>query len=83
MCNNLRKVTYCLGQREFIPDATQEERIEMEEFSKERKGYFHRWVDDVDTSKDIPFIKTVALIEDEESGEVIMVEYYNLKFMKD
>lgn len=55
----------------------------MEEFSKERKGYFHRWVDDVDTSKDIPFIKTVALIEDEESGEVIMVEYYNLKFMKD
>ncbi len=55
----------------------------MEEISKVRSGYFHRWVDDVDTSKDIPYIKTMALVEDIENGEVYMVENHLLNFLKD
>lgn len=55
----------------------------MNEFSKERNGYFHRWVEDVETSKDIPYVKTMALVEDFESGLVHMVEYTNLKFTED
>jgi hypothetical protein len=53
----------------------------MDELSKQRSGYFHRWVDDVDTSKDIPYIKTMALVEDNTDGTVYMVEYQNLKFL--
>lgn len=55
---------------------------EMEELSKERSGYFHRWVDDVNTSKDIPYIKTMALVEDNADGSMHMVEFKNLKFSK-
>ena len=55
----------------------------MEELIKERTGYFHRWVDDVDTSKDIPYIKTMALVEDEADGTVYTVEYQYLKFVKE
>lgn len=55
----------------------------MEELSKERSGYFHRWVDDVDTSKDIPYIKTMALVEDKADGSIYMVEYNNLKFSEE
>lgn len=80
MCKNLRKVTFTLGSYEFLPEATPKEAEEMEELSKERWGYFHRWVDDVDTSKDIPYIKTMALVEDSTDGTVHMVEYQNLKF---
>ncbi len=80
MCKSLRKVTFSLGRNEFHPDATPEEIMKMEEFSKERTGYFHRWVDDVDTSKDIPYVKTMALVEDDADGSIYMVEYHNLKF---
>ena len=73
-------VTFSLGRYEFHPEATPKEKEEMNELSKKRKGYFHRWVDDVDTSKDIPCIKAMALVEDSEDGSVHMVEYYNLKF---
>ncbi|MBO4995105.1 MAG: hypothetical protein J6C78_03975 [Muribaculaceae bacterium] len=52
----------------------------MEELSKERSGYFHHWVDDVDTSKDIPYIKTMALVEDNADDSIHRVEYQNLKF---
>jgi len=83
MCDSLRKVTFTLGHYEFHPDATSEENAEMNEFSKERNGYFHRWVEDVETSKDIPYVKTMALVEDFESGLVHMVEYTNLKFTED
>ncbi len=52
----------------------------MEDFARERNGWFHRWVEDVDTSKDIPYVKTMALVEDLEDGSIHMVEYNNLKF---
>lgn len=83
MCKGLCRVTFSLGSYEFIPDATPKERKEMEELSKERIGYFHRWIDDVDTSKDIPYVKTMALVEDNADGAVHMVEYYNLKFKEE
>ena len=80
MCKDLRKVVFSLGKYEFHPDADSKEQAEMEELSRERIGYFHRWVDDVDNSKDIPYVKTMALVEDIDDGAVHMVEYYNLKF---
>lgn len=80
MGNTLRKVTFTLGSYEFNPDATPAETAEMERISKERNGYFHRWVDDIDTSKDIPYVKTMALVEDPEDGLMHMVEYYNVRF---
>lgn len=82
MLKDLRRVTFSLGNYEFIPNPTPQEQIQMEELSKERQGFFHCWVNDVDNSKDIPYIKTMALVEDESDGTVHMVEYQNLKFSK-
>lgn len=65
---------------EYHPDATIEEQKEMEDKSKERTGIFHCWVNDVDTSKDVPYIKTFALVEDIKNGEVHKIEYENMKF---
>lgn len=67
----------------FDPGATPEEMAEMKDYSKEREGYFHRWVDDIDTSKDVPYVKTVALVEDAENGRMHGVEYDNLRFIDD
>lgn len=82
MSKDLRKVTFSLGRYEFIPEATPDEKARMEERTKERTGYFHRWVEDVETNKDIPYIKTSALVEDLEDGRVHMVEYDNLRFIE-
>ena len=75
MCD-LRKVTFFLARDGFIPDATPEENAE----TKERNGYFLGLVNDVDTSKDMPYIKTMALVEDLDDGSVRMVEPFNLTF---
>lgn len=83
MCKDLRKVTFTLGSYEFLPNSTPREMEEMEELCKQRTGHFHRWIDDVDTSKDIPYVKTMALVEDSADGSVYMVEYSNLKFMEE
>lgn len=81
MCINLRKVTFSLGYPEFYPNQTPQEEAQMRDLSKERNGYFHRGVEEVDISKDIPFIKSVALVEDCEDGKLHTVEYTNLKFI--
>lgn len=52
----------------------------MEDYSKERDGYFHRWVDDVETNKEIPYVKTLALIEDTADGKVYVVDFNNVNF---
>ena len=77
MCD-LRKVTFFLVWDGFNPadDATPEENAE----TKERNGYFLGLVNDVDTSKDMPYIKTMALVEDLDDGSVHMVEPFNLTF---
>ena len=81
MCIALRNVTFRLGNYEFNPDADSNKEAEMQSRSKERRGYFHRWVDDVETNKDIPYVKTMALVEDAEDGKIHTVEYYNLQFI--
>lgn len=83
MSNTLRKVIYRLGNSEFWPDATEEDQEEMAELSKERRGFFHRWAEDVDTSKDIPCIKPMALVEDAETGEIHFVEPFKIRFTID
>ena len=80
MCNSLRKITFQLGRYEFHPAASPKDKAEIEELTKVREGYFHRWVDEIDNSKDIPYVKTMALVEDIADGKVHMVEYDNLKF---
>lgn len=80
MRNSLRKVSFKLKHYEFDPDTTPNQEAEMKRLSKEREGYFHRWVDDVDNSKDIPYVKTMALVEELENSSMHVIEYYNLTF---
>lgn len=82
MTKNLRKVKFCLAKIGYVPDLTREEREEEHELGRMRDGYFHRWVDDVDTSKDIPYLKPMALVEDIEDGKMHLVDYYNVTFLK-
>ena len=83
MCENLRKVVFSLGNYEFHPNETPVERQAMEERIKDRNGYFHKWVEEVDNSKEIPVIKPMALVEDAESGKIHEVEINNIKFSSD
>ena len=83
MCNTLRKVTFFLVRDGFYPDLTPEEQADKEALARERRGYFHKWVKEVDSSGDIPRIKTMALVEDAEEGNVYMTEYNNIKFTED
>ena len=80
MCK-LRKVMFKLGRYEFDPEATPEEQKRLEECSKDRQGYFHRWVDDIDMSKDIPYVKTKGLVEDSEDNSLFKVEIENIHFI--
>ena len=66
MSEELRKVTFCIGYPDgFDPDAT-----------RERDGYFHKWVEEQDVSPQTgeAYTKTLALVEDAESGKVYKVE---------
>ena len=83
MCNTLRKVTFQLARVGHAPEQTPKERLEMEELARERNGLFHCWAQEVDTSKDIPYVKTMALVEDLEDGSVKIVEFDNLRFIYD
>ena len=83
MCNKLRKVIFSLGTYEFIPDATDKEKQEMDERCKERHGYFHKWIEEVDSSKEIPFVKTMALVEEANNGKFHEVDIHNLRFTTD
>ena len=70
-----------LGRYEFDPEATPEEQKRMEEYSKDRQGYFHRWVDDIDMSKDIPYVKTMGLVEDAGDCSLCRVEIEDIHFI--
>lgn len=83
MCNNLRKIIFSLGTYEFDPDASPAQEEEMKELCRERRGFFHRWTEDVDNSKDIPFVKAMALVEDADTGQIHVVEYHNIRFTID
>ena len=83
MCNNLRKITFCLLKDGYLPNLLAAEEEKREDLLRERKGYFHKWVEDVDCSKEIPFIKPMALVEEVDSGKIYEVEYYNIRFSSD
>ena len=70
-----------LGRFEFDPEATPEEQKRMEEYSKDRQGYFHRWVDDIDMSKDIPYVKTMGLVEDADDCSLFRAEIEDIHFI--
>lgn len=82
MCTNLRKVKFKLGFYEHYPNSTPKQKEENKDLTREREGFFHRWVDDLDTSKEIPIVIAKALVEDLEDGLIKLVDYYNLKFRK-
>ena len=83
MCNTLRKVTFSLVRDGYQSGLTHQEQADKEDLARERRGYFHKWVEEVDSSGDIPRIKPMALVEDAEEGKVYMTEYNNLKFTED
>lgn len=76
----LRKVKFTLAPYECHTD--EDLRKDNEERSKIREGYFHRWIEDIDTSKDIPYIKTVGLIEEIGTGKLYVTDYYNINFVQ-
>lgn len=80
MANNLRKVIYSLVKPQYYYDAPDLQR-ENDELSREREGYFHRWIENVDTSGDIPCIKPWALIEDAETGKLEETQYFLITFI--
>ena len=53
----------------------------VDALSKEREGLFLCWTEEVDDSKDIPFIKKMALVEECETGEIRKVDYNLIKFI--
>ena len=81
MSKDLRKVIFRLGDYEFDPDLKEQEKIE--DLCKERHGYFHRWIDEIDNSEELPCVKALALIESDEDGKIYPVEYRHLRFVED
>lgn len=80
MANNLRKVIYSLVKKENYYEAPDLQK-ENDELSKEREGYFHRWIENVDNSGEIPCIKPWALIEDAETGKMEETQYFLITFI--
>ncbi|MDE6809868.1 MAG: hypothetical protein K2J42_07265 [Muribaculaceae bacterium] len=79
---NLRKVSFCKKKYEFYPDLNANEQAKEQELTKFRDGYFHKWVEEPDNSKDIPYVKTMALIEGIEDGEMYLIDSANIKFVQ-
>ena len=73
MTERLRKVVFSLSPEDgYLPDLTEEEMQMQEEDSKKRNGWFHQWTDiefqSAHTGRH--FQKTVALIEECETGKI-------------
>ncbi|MBD5215786.1 MAG: hypothetical protein HDS78_04625 [Bacteroidales bacterium] len=83
MCKELRKVLYKIRPYEQYPaDYREAHPEELKDFEK-RRGYFHRWVDDVDFSGDVPVTKPLAIIEDADTGKVELINYFCINFTED
>ena len=76
---DLRQVKYSLRNPE---DCGFMDCIDEEE-TKERDGYFHRWTDiEIESPESHNFIlKTVALIEDNETGRMELIDIDCLRFI--
>lgn len=79
MRNQLRKVKYSFAKSEFYPDKDLQK--QNEEDSREREGYFHGWIEVVDTSGDIPCIQPWALVENAETGKIEVTQYFLITFI--
>lgn len=84
MKEKLRKITFSLAYYYFEPDLTDEQQKEQEEETRQRDGYFHKWVEESDISPQTqePYTKTLALVEDIETGKMYKVEPDLIKFQK-
>lgn len=84
MKEKLRKITFSLAYYYFEPDLTDEQQKEQEEETRQRNGYFHKWVEESDISPQTqePYTKTLALVEDIETGKMYKVERDLIKFQK-
>ena len=84
MKEKLRKITFSLAYYYFEPDLTDEQHKEQEEETRQRNGYFHKWVEESDISPQTqePYTKTLALVEDIETGKMYKVEPDLIKFQK-
>ncbi len=84
MKEKLRKITFSLAYYYFEPDLTDEQQKEQEEETRQRNGYFHKWVEESDISPQTqePYTKTLALVEDIETGKMYKVEPDLIKFQK-
>lgn len=85
MTTDLRKVTFTLGVRQFRPNATPDERKEMEERTREREGYFHKWIEEsaIHPQTGKPYNQNLALVEDIETGKLHAIDYNLLTFKND
>ncbi|MDE6702063.1 MAG: hypothetical protein K2K00_00110 [Muribaculaceae bacterium] len=75
----LRKVLFSQMKWELSLDNDEQQTID--DLSKEREGLFHCWTEEVDNSKDIPFVKKMGLIEECETGKIREVDYNLIKFI--
>ena len=75
MKEKLRKITFSLAYYYFEPDLTDEQQKEQEEETRQRNGYFHKWVEESDISPQTqePYTKTLALVEDIETVKMYKV----------
>ncbi len=76
----MRKVTFSLGQHQYRPNMTKEETQRMEEITRTRNGILHAYTQEVDMSKDLPFVKTMALVEDIDEGQMYIVDPLRITF---
>lgn len=70
----LRSVTFSLGYEQFSP--SEQIQDEMEELARKREGFFHRFVNIEEKSPQSGNFreKTVALIEDAQTGKLHYVD---------
>jgi len=66
-----------------MPALSPEEESKQQDLAGDRKGFFHKWVEEVDPSGDIPCIKPVALVEDVDEGRIYTIDYNNIRFVED
>ena len=83
MCKELRKVLYQIRPYEHYPaDYREAHPEELKDFEK-RRGYFHRLVDDVDSSKEVPVTVQLAMVEDADTGKIQYVPQSCINFTED
>lgn len=83
-CNeDLREVMFKVCEYEFNPDLTEEERRIQEDETRERNGFFHKWISvERRSAESGNFINvTCALIEDAETGKMYQVESHMMNFL--